>query len=119
MTIDGSKLAELRVALEGQRDNLRKEIEQQGGDPDSDDAEIDVERGFADSAHATAERARTLSVMKALRANLRWVTRALTKMELGTYGVCERCGRPIGIERLEALPWAILCIDCKRRGEGR
>lgn len=119
MSITEEKLAELRAALEEQRENLRKEIEEQGGDPDSDDAEIDVERGFADSAHATAERARTLSVMKALRANLRWVNRALKKMELGTYGICERCGQPIAVERLEALPWAILCIDCKRKGEGR
>ncbi len=118
MTITQEKLTELRAALELQRDNLRKEIGDQGGDPDSDDAEIDVEHGFADSAHATAERARTLSVMKALRANLRWVSRAITKMDLGTYGPCERCGEPIAIERLEALPWAILCIDCKRRGEG-
>jgi len=117
--IDEAKVAELRGALEEQRDNLRKEIVEQGGDPDSDDAEIDVERGFADSAHSTAERARLLSVMKALRANLRWVDRALTKMDLGTYGICERCGNPISIERLEALPWAILCIDCARLGEGR
>jgi DnaK suppressor protein len=119
VTITQEKLVELRAALEVQRDNLRKEVEDQGGDPDSDDAEIDVEHGFADSAHATAERARTLSVMKALRANLRWVNRALRKMELGTYGDCERCGQPIGLERLEALPWAILCIDCARKGEGR
>ena len=113
------KLTELRAELEQQRENLRKEIVEQGGDPDSDDAAIDVERGFADSAHSTAERARLLSVMKALRSNLRWVDRALTKMELGTYGTCERCGNAIGIERLEALPWAILCIDCKQKGEGR
>lgn len=117
--IDEAKLAELLVALVEQRENLRKEIVEQGGDPDSDDAEIDVERGFADSAHSTAERARLLSVMKALRANLRWVDRALNKMELGTYGICERCGSAIALERLEALPWAILCIDCKRAGEGR
>ncbi len=119
MTLTETEMAELRAALEEQRDNLRREIEEQGGDPDSDDAEIDVERGFADSAHATAERARTLSVMKALRSNLRWVNRALTKMDLGTYGLCESCGKPIAPERLEALPWAILCIDCKRKGEGR
>ena len=117
--IDEARLAELREALEEQRENLRKEIADQGGDPDSDDASIDVERGFADSAHSTAERARRLSVMKALRANLRWVNRALTKMDLGTYGLCERCGNPISIDRLEALPWAILDIDCARLGEGR
>ena len=117
--IDEAKLTELRRALEEQRANLRKEIEDQGGDPDSDDASIDVERNFADSAHSTAERARMLSVMKAPRANQRWVNRALTKMELGTYGVCERCGNEIPLERLEALPWAILCVDCARKGEGR
>ena len=117
--IEEPTLAELRTALEEQRANLRKEIEEQGGDPDSDDAAIDVERNFADSAHSTAERARLLSVMKALRANQRWVNRALTKMDLGTYGTCERCGNEIPIERLEALPWAILCVDCARKGEGR
>ena len=117
--IKATKLAELREALEEHRENLRKEIVEQGGDPDSDDAAIDVERGFADSAHSTAERARLLSVMKALRSNLRWVERAITKMDLGTYGVCERCGNPISVERLDALPWAILCIDCARLGEGR
>jgi len=117
--IDEAKLSELRMALEEQRDNLRKEIAEQGGDPDSDDAEIDVERNFADSAHSTAERARMLSVMKALRANLRWVDRALKKMDLGTYGICERCGNPVGMDRLEALPWAILCIDCARKGVER
>jgi DnaK suppressor protein len=119
VAIDEAKLSELKAALEDQRENLRKEIPQQGGDPDSDDASIDVERGFADSAHSTAERARVISVVKALKSNLRWVDRALTKMELGTYGTCERCGNPIAMERLEALPWAILCIDCKQKGEGR
>ena len=117
--IEEKRLGELHTALEEQRENLRKEIADQGGDPDSGDASIDVERGFADSAHSTAERARLIAVMKALRANLRWVNRALKKIELGTYGTCERCGNAIPIERLDALPWAILCVDCARKGEGR
>jgi DnaK suppressor protein len=117
--IGDAQQLQLRGELEQQREHLRREIEEHGGDADSDDAAFDVERGFADSAHSTAERARLLSVLKALRANLRLVNRALTKMELGTYGVCEACGQPIGAERLEALPWAILCFDCKQKGEGR
>jgi DnaK suppressor protein len=40
-------------------------------------------------------------------------------MDLGTYGTCERCGDPVGMDRLEALPWAILCIDCARKGVER
>lgn len=42
---------------------------------------------------------------------------ALQRMEDGTYGLCERCGQPIGAERLEALPWATLCIEDKRKLE--
>lgn len=111
--------ADRRDALVAQQENLRREIEALGGDPDSDTAEIDVERGFADSAHSTEERARALSVLRALRSNLGWVRRALRKMELGTYGTCESCGGVISAERLDALPWAVLCIACKSRGEGR
>ena len=39
---------------------------------------------------------------------------ALARIEAGTYGTCERCGRQIAVERLEARPWATLCIDCAR-----
>ncbi|HXF36805.1 MAG TPA: TraR/DksA C4-type zinc finger protein [Actinomycetota bacterium] len=117
--LDDGTLSRLRAALEEQRENLRKEIQEQGADPDSDELEIDVERGFSDSAHSTAERSRVLSVVRALRSNLRDVERALAKMELGTYGRCESCGRPISAERLEAIPWALLCIDCKRKGVTR
>ena len=115
--LDDATLARLRADLEEQRANLRKEILDQGGDPDSDEVEIDVERGFADSAHSTAERSRVISVVRALRSNLRWVDRALGKMNHGGYGTCERCGNEIPPERLEALPWAILCISCKQAGE--
>ncbi len=41
------------------------------------------------------------------------VQAALQKLDRGTYGLCERCGRAIPPGRLEALPWAVLCVDCK------
>jgi DnaK suppressor protein len=44
---------------------------------------------------------------------------ALQRIEDGTYGVCASCGREIPPARLEANPWASLCIDCKRKAEGR
>jgi RNA polymerase-binding transcription factor DksA len=43
------------------------------------------------------------------------VEQALERMDAGAYGSCERCGRPIDEERLEALPAARLCLDCKRQ----
>ena len=117
--MDEATTVKLREVLEEQRENLRKEIQEQGADPDTEEVAIDVESGFADSAHSTAERARMISVIRALRSNLRDVERALTKMQLRTYGTCERCGNPIPPERLEALPWALLCIDCKQKGVAR
>ena len=42
---------------------------------------------------------------------------ALERIALGTYGICAGCGQSISEERLEALPYATLCIDCKRKGE--
>jgi DnaK suppressor protein len=44
------------------------------------------------------------------------VVRAQDKLAEGTYGTCDVCGRPIPAERLEALPWATLCVeDAARR----
>lgn len=42
---------------------------------------------------------------------------ALTRIDEGTYGLCTKCGRPIGEERLEAVPYATLCIEDKRAQE--
>src|SRR5712691_8522674 len=42
---------------------------------------------------------------------------ALERIEAGMFGICQRCGNPIAEERLDALPWATLCIDCKRKQE--
>ncbi len=41
------------------------------------------------------------------------IDRALEKLDEGTYGLCDVCGAPIGPDRLEALPWAVLCVTCK------
>lgn len=45
--------------------------------------------------------------------------RAIARMDAGTYGVCESCGRPIGKARLQAFPRATLCVPCKTREERR
>ena len=105
----------LRAVLTEQRANLREEIEGQGADPESDEVIFVDDAGFSDRSHSTEERSKLISVVRALRSNLRDVDRALAKMDAGTYGTCERCGKPIAPERLEALPWAVLCIACKQK----
>ena len=42
------------------------------------------------------------------------IEEALARIENGTYGTCERCGKQIAEERLEAIPYATRCIDCQR-----
>jgi DnaK suppressor protein len=42
---------------------------------------------------------------------------ALVRLDDGTFGTCHSCARAIALERLEALPWAALCIDCQRRAD--
>jgi RNA polymerase-binding transcription factor len=114
MTVDRATLSRIREALVQQRDDLRREVAEHGADPDSDEVLFEADAGFSDRSHSTEERSRTIAVVRALRANLQQVERALAKMEAGTYGICERCGNPIGAERLEAIPWATLCIDCQK-----
>jgi DnaK suppressor protein len=48
---------------------------------------------------------------------LRAIDAALKRIDAGSYGTCERCGRPIEPERLEMLPYATLCIEDKRKEE--
>jgi len=112
--LDATKLVRLGEELSQQRTTLRREIEGYGADPDSDEVAFDADAGFSDRSHSTEERARVIAVVRALRSNLHDVELALAKIDSGTYGTCERCGRPIADERLEAIPWAMLCIDCKK-----
>jgi DnaK suppressor protein len=105
----------MRRALGEQRALLRREIAEQGADPDSDEVSFVDDAGFSDRSHSTQERSRLISVVESLRANLAEVDRALERIDAGTYGSCERCGKPIDPARLEARPWALLCIDCKQK----
>jgi DnaK suppressor protein len=108
--LDGAALARFGRALERQRDDLRTEIASLGADPDTDDVTFVDDAGFADRSHSTEERSRAIALVGAHRSTLRSVERALARIEAGVYGACERCGEAIAIERLEAIPWATLCI---------
>jgi DnaK suppressor protein len=45
------------------------------------------------------------------------VQQALARIDNGTYGICSNCGQPIPEKRLEALPWATLCLTCEPESE--
>jgi len=113
--VDQELLVRMRREMTEQRAQLRREIAEQGADPDRDEVSFVDDSGFSDRSHSTQERSRLISLVEALRSNLAEVERALERIDAGTYGTCERCGRPIDPARLEARPWALLCIDCKQK----
>src|SRR3712207_2709723 len=78
-----------------------------------------VDNHLGDMATATYDREMGYTLEDNSEGVLSAIERALERIEAGTYGTCQRCGRQISEERLEALPYAELCIDCKREVERR
>jgi YteA family regulatory protein len=74
---------------------------------------------LADTATETYDRELDYTLEENSEHVLAEIDAALQRIEEGTYGICTSCGKPIVVERLEALPWATLCIDCQRDREGR
>ena len=72
---------------------------------------------LADSATATLDREIDYTLEENAENLLRAIDQALERIEKEIYGKCERCGRQIAEERLEAIPHATRCIDCQRLAE--
>jgi len=72
---------------------------------------------LGDTATATLDREIDYSLEENSESVLRSIDAALRRIEDGTFGICETCGQPISEERLEAIPYATQCIDCRRKGE--
>jgi DnaK suppressor protein len=58
------------------------------------------------------ERQHAAALLEAARQQMAAVDAALRRLEAGRYGVCDRCGQPIGVDRLAARPTATTCIRC-------
>jgi RNA polymerase-binding transcription factor DksA len=72
---------------------------------------------LAETASVTLDREIDYSLEENSGHVLMSIEGALARIEDGSYGRCGSCGGTISEERLEAVPWATECIDCKRRGE--
>jgi DnaK suppressor protein len=71
----------------------------------------------ADDATEAFEQAKGLTLRQNTERLLKQVESALARFEDGTYGLCTNCGCPIDPARLEALPYAQLCLDCQSKQE--
>ncbi len=76
-------------------------------------------RDPADVGSANFERDAEMSLANNAREMLDQARLALRHIELGTFGSCDNCGKPIGKGRLQAFPRATLCVTCKQREERR
>jgi RNA polymerase-binding protein DksA len=112
MKMDQQQLGTLRRLLEEERASVDAQLVEHGSPADSESVEVDVDEGFADSAHATAERSQHFAIVEQLHAHRREIVAALERMDAGTYGKCENCGQDIPFERLEARPTATRCMNC-------
>ena len=66
-----------------------------------------------EEATESFELEKRLALEKRIKDQLADIEHALDKFDKGTYGLCDNCGQPIAAERLEALPQATLCLNCK------
>lgn len=71
----------------------------------------------ADIGTETFDRERDLSLLEQVEAELADIEHALERLEEGTYGTCEACGKAIGDERLEAVPAARFCLEDQDKAE--
>ena len=117
-------LDKLRRLLEEEREtylrqarDLAAEAEALASEREPGDTQFDEESGEGDTLNV--ERERDLALSASATQAVEEIDRALRRMDTGSYGICERCGKKIAVARLEALPFAALCIECKSREERR
>ena len=106
-----------RATYVHQEETLKAEAQALAEDMEPGDIQFDEESGEGDTMNV--ERERDLAMSAQARAAVDEIDRALHKLDIGTYGVCERCGNPIPKARLKALPYAALCVGCKSGGLSR
>jgi DnaK suppressor protein len=115
MTID---LAVMRKRLEEKQAELEQHIATLIGSPaqpedaiQASDGEVEPEEEAVDLEETDVEQA----ILDNEKALLFEVQQALARIENGTYGICSNCGQPIPEKRLEAIPWATLCVNCESK----
>ena len=108
--MDASPPVDPRVALAAERERALGEL-----------AELAIEApgqmtygSQAAAASHVFEQQRDLALRDHTRQHLAEIDAALARLEAGGYGTCTSCGTPIHPDRLDALPWTALCIECSR-----
>lgn len=109
------EFVELYERLKKEKAELLEKLEQLRalGQPSAERKEGSPFGKREEEADEASELEKRLVLVKRLEESLNEVEHALQKYEAGTYGLCDSCGQPIERARLEAIPQASLCLNCK------
>ena len=107
------RLEEEKTRLEEQIEDYERELEEARLTESSSDRSPDP--GNAEASSMKLEYAKELSIEQNSIDLLSKVNRALERIEAGTYGICESCGKAIPVERLDVLPYSTVCVECASR----
>ena len=111
------QLIEERQRHVRQADDLQADADALVDQREQGDTQFDEESGEGDTI--SVERERDLMLSATARLSVDEIDLALARIVDGTYGLCTPAGRRIPVARLEAIPWADTCVDCKQRVERR
>jgi DnaK suppressor protein len=107
------RLEEERTRLEGVRDGLVRDE----SDADTSGELSNVDQHPGDLGSETFEHEKNQSVLEQVSDELLQIEAAFQRLENGTYGTCQACGKPIGAERLDAMPATRFCVDDQAKAE--
>lgn len=99
-----------RTALKDKLEEIDEQMAEMEKKP-VDQGSISFGKRIGEGTSMAVDRLAQVAVHDQLQVTRADVTRALEKLDQGSYGSCDECGEPIPAGRLEALPWAVLCIQ--------
>ena len=111
MASSGLDLDAVRAELEARRDRDRQRLGVLAARPERGSA-VSFGKRIGDGTSEAVSRLTDVGVGESLERGLERVERALTKLDEGTYGICDVCGAPISPGRLKAMPDGVLCVSC-------
>lgn len=109
--INGTEIARRKAALDTM---LREAV---GASTQREELEIEQMADPLDQIRSNTDREIAIQNLDGQARRIREIRGALERVQDGTYGLCEECEEPINKKRLDALPWARLCVTCQSRQE--
>jgi DnaK suppressor protein len=113
-----NKLKSVRAALTTRHEEIVADLDRLGQEmqwlgTDQEDERGSLGNHLAEDGSSVMEQERIGTVSVDLQDLLRQIDGALARLDDGTFGTCQRCGKPINEERLEAFPYVEFCIECQ------